>query len=138
MISEVLFICGTLPFILLGTAHILFNLIDLKNPSKIVPVKEEITELMKSNFLKITKETTIWKAWVGFNISHGIGALFFGTIYMILAATDYSFLKNNTFLIFLAQFVSLIYFVLAVKYWFRIPVIGTLFGLICFILSGSL
>jgi hypothetical protein len=33
----------------------------------------------------LTRETTMWQAWIGFNASHARGAIFFGLIYGYLA-----------------------------------------------------
>lgn len=63
----------------------------------------------------------MWKAWVGFNISHSPGAIPFGLVYIILAIGNYACLKSSFALNTLLVVVPLIFPTLAVKYWFSIP-----------------
>ena len=44
----------------------------------------------------ITKETTMWRAWVGFNASHSMGAILFGLIYSFLAIAHSKLLFQST------------------------------------------
>ena len=90
---------------------------------------------MLKSTLALTKQTTMWRAWVGFNISHGMGVLFFGLIYLMLALNDFNLLITVGLLPCLALAVSVAYFVLSVKYWFSAPSIGTGIGAACFLLS---
>ena len=47
----------------------------------------------------ITRETTMWKAWVGFNASHSFGAILFGTAYGYLSIAHEGFLFESQFLL---------------------------------------
>jgi hypothetical protein len=91
---------------------------------------------MQKSTLALTRQTTMWRAWLGFNISHGIGVLFFGLIYLTLALSDFTLMAKITVLPYLAFAVSVGYLVLSVKYWFHIPAIGSGVGAACFL--GSL
>jgi hypothetical protein len=75
----------------------------------------------------------MWRAWLGFNVSHGIGVLFFGLVFVILAVSDPALLSKVTLLPVLALAVSTSYLVLSVKYWFHIPAIGSGIGAVCFL-----
>jgi hypothetical protein len=72
----------------------------------------------------ITRQTTMWKAWVGFNASHSFGAILFGLVYGYLALVHDEFFFQSTFL----QWVGLIllggYAVLGKLYWFSVPFNG--------------
>ena len=39
----------------------------------------------RSSALVLTRETTVWKAWIGFNASHSLGAMLYGVVYADLA-----------------------------------------------------
>ena len=54
------------PFIL----HFFYNKFDSRN--------EDLNASMNEHSLVLTKETTMWKAWIGFNASHSSGAIFIG------------------------------------------------------------
>ena len=135
MVSRSIFIIGTLPFILLGAIHIIYTLIDIRTPGKLVPFDDNVRILMLKSTLKLTRQTTMWRAWLGFNLSHGIGVLFFGSIYFLIAVLDFGVLARLTPLLYLAALVSLCYLILSVKYWFHIPAIGSAIGFACFAVS---
>jgi len=55
---------------------------------------------MKNSSLRLTGETTAWKAWTGFNASHSAGGMFIGLFNGILAVENFSILENSFFLSF--------------------------------------
>jgi hypothetical protein len=132
--AKYLFILGTVPFILLGAIHILYSVRDVWSPKKLTPYDDSVRVSMQQSTLVLTRQTTMWRAWLGFNISHGIGVLFFGLIYT-LALSDFTLITKVTLLPYLAFAVSISYFVLSVRYWFHIPTIGSGIGAACFLVS---
>jgi len=83
----------------------------------------------------ITKETTMWRAWVGFNASHGMGAILFGLVFGFLALAHGQLLFQSPFLLVvgLAMLVGLA--VLGKVYWFRVPFTGISISLACYVAS---
>jgi len=47
----------------------------------------------------LTRETTMWRAWVGFNASHSYGAIFFGLVYGYLALAHGALLFASPYLL---------------------------------------
>jgi hypothetical protein len=137
MLTKYLYIAGCIPFLVLGLLHTAYTIADIYNPQKLIPHKSGVMGLMKESTLALTKETDMWRAWVGFNISHGIGLLLFSIIYLYLSILHISFLENSQFLLSVAPVIALIYFILSKKYWFSIPSAGSAIGLLCFV-TGSL
>jgi hypothetical protein len=118
LLAKTLFLFGCLPFLFLGTLHIAYTLFDIRAPRKLVPYKSEVIDAMKSSTLALTKETDMWRAWVGFNISHGVHS---------------DLLFSSTFLLVGAPAIAGIYLLLSKRYWFSVPALGSLIGLIFFI-----
>jgi len=137
VLTKYLYIAGCIPFLVLGLLHAAYTIADTYNPKKLIPYKSGVMGLMKESTLAITKETDMWRAWVGFNISHGIGILFFSATYLYLSSLHITFLENSLFLLLAAPTIALAYLILSIKYWFRIPAAGSAIGLLCFII-GSL
>ena len=133
MQARYFFILGALPFILLGAAHILLSLRDARTPRKLTPYDDSVRIAMQNSTLVLTRQTSMWRAWLGFNISHGIGVLFFGLVYLILGLGDAAVLSKIAALRILAFAVSASYLVLSIKYWFHIPAIGSAIGAACFL-----
>ncbi|MFM4702542.1 LIC_13387 family protein [Aeromonas bivalvium] len=137
MITKYLYIAGCIPFLVLGILHTAYTITDIFTPKKLIPYQSDVMGLMKSSSLAITKETNMWRAWVGFNISHGIGMLFFSVTYLYLSTFYTSLLESSVFFMSAAPIISSLYLALSKKYWFRIPTIGSTIGLLCFV-AGAL
>ena len=84
------------------------------------PRDEELVERMKRTAPRITRETTMWRAWVGFNATHSMSLILFGLFYGWLALVEPGVLFGSWFLRLLgtATLVSLI--VLARRYFFSV------------------
>ncbi|MEO3738122.1 LIC_13387 family protein [Shewanella baltica] len=129
MISQALLIIGASIFGMLGFVHLIYTFFT----DKFNAHNPDVTEAMKSTSPNITKETTVWRAWIGFNASHSLGAIFFAAIYIPLAFSHIEFIVNNSWFAVLPSIVGLSYLLLAKNYWFKIPFFGILFSTISFI-----
>jgi len=78
----------------------------------------------------------MWDAWIGFNGSHSLGAIIIAVFYILLATTHMEVIRETKSFSLLAVLIGISYLVLAIKYWFRIPLIGILIATICFVLSA--
>jgi hypothetical protein len=72
----------------------------------------------------ISSETTMWKAWVGFNASHSLGAILFGLVYGYLSLAHGPMLMSSWFLLSVGLATLGVLVVLGRLYWFRVPLIG--------------
>ena len=86
--------------------------------------------------LRLAPQTTIWKAWLGFNFSHSLGLLAFGTVFGGLAFRDFGMVAGNLFVQLSAVIVALIYLLLALRFWFWVPAVLSAVGALCFIASA--
>ena len=76
---------------------------------------------MRAGFPRLTRRTTLWNAWIGFNASHSLGAMLFAAIYLILSTAHMPLLRDSAALVWLAVIASAGYLALAQRYWFRTP-----------------
>jgi hypothetical protein len=107
--------------LLLGIAHLVFTFYG----PRLQPRDAALTARMKEVSPVLTRQTTMWKAWVGFNASHSNGAIFFGLVYGYLALAHASFLFRSPFLLLAGLAMLAGYVFLARAYWFSIPFRGT-------------
>ena len=86
----------------------------------------------------ITKETTMWRAWVGFNASHSMGLILFGLVFGYLALARGQLLFQSPFLLAvgLAMLVGLV--VLCKVYFFSAPLMGVSISLAFYVASIAL
>ena len=106
--------------LLLGLAHLLFP---FRGP-KLHPRDAALEARMKEVTPVLTRQTTMWKAWIGFNASHSYGAIFFGLVYGYLALAHAALLFQSAFLLLAGLGLLLGYVSLARAYWFSIPLRG--------------
>ena len=127
--EQLLIIIGASIFGILGFAHLVFTFFT----DKFNAYDENVTKSMKETSLVITKDTTVWDAWVGFNASHSLGAILIAAIYVPLALFNMSVIEDNIYYSLLIFGVSLVYLGLAAKYWFKVPFVGIAIAATCFL-----
>ena len=134
MIAKYIWEFGSLIFIILGSLHLFYTFFSNKFSSKNAKVVEE----MKASSPILTKETTLWKAWIGFNASHSSGAIFIGIMNFYIINNFYTLVQNEIFFFVFNILTVAFYLWLAWRYWFKIPFFGILLTLICFFTSFAL
>ena len=88
-----------------------------------------LVEQMRASTLFLTRQTTVWRAWIGFNLSHGLGIVVFAGLLIHGAALHFDAVRSAApELLFAAPVVALLYFLMSLRYWFRIPAIGSGLG----------
>ena len=117
--------------LLLGTLHLIYTFYG----PKLLPRDPELIASMQRVHLRITRETTVWRAWIGFNASHSMAAILFGLVFAWLAGVHPAILFGSAFPIAvgLAMLAGLV--VLAKLYWFRVPLAGVTLSLACYLAS---
>lgn len=128
MIGKILWIGGSSIYIILAGVHLLYTFFTNKFSVR----DQETEERMKITHPILTNKTTMWKAWIGFNGSHSIGGIFFGSINLIFATCYFELLESSIGLLLLTCGTSFFYLFLGFKYWFVIPRTGILISTVCF------
>lgn len=136
--SRTLFIVGSAPFILAGGGHALLALYDAVRPTFFTPVQKSVGEAMERATLAFYPSVKIFRAWIGFNISHGVGLLVFGLFVLLLATLDYETLREVEPLIPLSVGVGAAYLALSLRFWFWAPVVAMATGTACFVVGWAL
>ena len=85
----------------------------------------------------VYSKTSIWNAWLGFNMSHSIGLILFGVYnYILLNKTDFK--ENNQFFYPTVIGISSLFTVISKKHWFILPTVGFSVATLGFIASYCL
>ncbi len=90
------------------------------------PRDAELETRMKAVSPLLTREITMWNAWIGINASHSLGAMLFGALYAYMAIARPSVMFGSPFLLALGLAFLAALLALARVYWFRIPFRGIL------------
>ncbi len=120
MLASLLAAASAAIVLLFGSMHLLFTF----NGPKLHPRDPAVTAAMNATSPVITRETTVWRATLGFNATHSIGLMLFGLIYGYLALAQPMLLWQSAFLLTLGLVTLVAYLVLAKLYFFSIPFRG--------------
>ncbi len=135
--SKYLLIAGGTIFSILGLLHAIYTICDIYRPRYLTPVNPALIDQMAATGVRLARgRTNMWDAWLGFNISHGLGAIVFGLVCAgagVFART--LALPKATLLILVL--VGVIYLLLALRFWFSVPAVGIAIGT-AFLLMGWL
>lgn len=133
-IPAVLVACSAGILLVLGSIHLLYTF----HGPKLTPRDAGLRAQMETVHPVLTRETTMWKAWVGFNASHSLGAMLFGLLYGYFALAQPTLLFASMYLSGLGLVFLLAYLLLARAYWFRIPLAGVILSLGCYVMALAL
>ncbi len=132
MLAQILIALGAALLGLLGTIHIVYtfftNKFEARDPAT--------SAAMKATSPVLTRRTSLWNAWVGFNASHGLGLLLFATTYLLLAVGHMSLLRDSPGLTWLPVAGGAAYLAIARRYWFRRPFNGVAIVTECFLAAA--
>ena len=131
MTAKYIWEVGSMIFVILGSIHLVYTFFTDKFSSK----NKKVLEEMESSYPILTGDTTIWKAWIGFNASHSAGAIFIGVVNMYIAHHFFQVIQGDYFFFAMNILTVGFYLWLAQRYWFRIPFYGILLTLVCFLTS---
>ena len=115
--------------LLLGCIHLLYTF----RGRKLHPRDAQLEERLRDVSPVITRETTMWKAWVGFNASHSFGAILFGLTYGYLSFAHDALLFRAPFLLLVGLLLLLGYAFLGKRYWFSVPYRGILLATVFYV-----
>jgi hypothetical protein len=134
--SFVLFLIGSATFFVMGLIHWVLVLRDLFIPSSFTPRNDGVRKAMSEEPLRLAPQTTIWRSWIGFNLSHSLGLAVFGGLLGSLALSDFSLIRSSLLLRLVSLAVSLAYLGLSLRYWFWVPALASFVGFACFLASA--
>ena len=138
--AQVWFIAGTLPLILAGGLHAVATLLDTVRPTFFTPIDRAVRPAVDGTGIRLVgrPSPSMWRVWLGINISHGIGVMAFGLLCLLIAAHDFGLVEEIGALRPLTIGFSAAYLVLSLRFWFIGPVLITGSSLACFVVAAVL
>jgi hypothetical protein len=137
-LSRYISLMGALPFVVLGIAHAFATPRTPAQSKGLSPRDPVLREAMTKDSVLLTRRTTLWLAWVGFNLSHSLGAVLFGAVVLLVGRSQASFQTQAGVFLPFAIMVSGLYLLLGLRYWFRTPIVGIALSGVCFVASWVL
>ena len=106
--------------LVLGTLHLTYT---YRGP-KLLPRDPGVIDAMKGTTMVITRETTVWNAWIGFNTTHSMSLILFGAVYGYFAIARPDVLFGSPFLQAVGIVTLAAFLVLSRACFFSIPLAG--------------
>jgi hypothetical protein len=137
MIGALLGIAGLI-YSVLGLLHAVYTILDERDPRRLAPDDPAVVTAMRNSKLRLSRgATTLWQAWIGFNLTHSLAALMVGATCFIVAACFRVFAFPPGALFALAG-VSGVITAIGLRYWFSVPRAGSLVATLCLLAAALL
>lgn len=132
MLEQILLITGAAIFGVLGTIHLVYTFFS----AKFDPYDPAVRTGMQATTMRISRSTSLWNAWTGFNASHSLGAMVFALFVLLLAGLHMDFVRSAPLFAWLAAANALAWLAVGLRYWFRIPTTGLALSSACFLIAA--
>lgn len=130
--AQALFIVGSSVFVAAGGGHALLALVDVLRPTAFAPIDRSVQSDMEGTGMRFRRpfpgdesRPSMWRFWLGFNISHGLGACAFGLLCLLIGAYDFKLVERVDAIRPLTIAVAAAYFAIALRFWFNAVAIMT-------------
>ena len=141
--SQAWFTAGAIVFMLAGGGHALLTLVDLVRPTFFAPVDDDVRVSMETTTFRFRVlfpranrvAPSMYRLWLGMNISHGIGAFTFGLFVLLVAHHDPALIHGIAIFRPLTIAVAASYVVLCLRFWFYVPALACVSATACFTIA---
>lgn len=135
-LSRWLFLVGALPMLVLGIAHAVATPLSRTARKGLTPRDPALIDAMAGSHVLLTRRIDVWRAWVGFNLSHSLGVVLFAVVVLAVGRNADTFQAEGPVFLPLAVVVSGAYMLIGVRYWFRTPIAGCALSFGCFLAAS--
>jgi hypothetical protein len=132
--TRILMVLSASIVFMLGAVHLAYT---FRGP-ELTPRDPALQVSMTQISPVITKETTMWRCWVGFNASHSMGLILFGLVFGYLALAHGQLLFQSPFLLVVGLAMLGGFVVLCKLYFFSAPLAGISISLASYLASMAL
>jgi hypothetical protein len=132
--ARILMVLSASIVLMLGVVHLSYTF----RGSALTPRDPALQVSMAQVSPVLTKETTMWRCWVGFNASHSMGLILFGLVFGYLAIAHSQLLFRSPFLLIVGLAMLGGLGVLCKVYFFSSPLTGIGISLACYVASIAL
>lgn len=143
--AQTWFIAGTIPLMLAGGAHVLATVLDVARPTFFTPIGDSVKAEMEGSGMRFralfpgdAATPSIWRLWLGFNLSHGLGVFAFGLICLLIGIHNFDLVGQIGGLRALTIAVPAAYLAISLVFWFYATNLIGAAATACFIVSAVL
>lgn len=140
-----LFIVATAGLIAAGGAHAILTIWDSWRPRFFTPNDDRVRPRVQGTGIRFRAlfpgnpdRPSMWSAWLGFNVSHGMGLVAFGLVLLLLAASDFHKVTDTGGLMPVTVAISALYLATSLRFWFYAPTVLVAIATACFATAWAL
>jgi hypothetical protein len=133
--AQILLAAAGVIALVMGTLHGVLTLRDIRRPRAFTPTDDAVRLAMQGTRLAFNPRANFWQAWLGFNLSHSLGAAFFGGCLVLLAWRYFPTFASSHHLQAGAVGVAAAYLAMSLRFWFWGPSLGA--GISLLFILGS-
>lgn len=131
MAATVLMVLSAGLLLAIGLLHLVYTF----HGPKLRPRDRSLQIRMDEVSPVITRETTMWRCWLGFNVTHSMCLMLFGLVYGFLAIFHASVLFASAYLLGVGLLLVGGMVALSKAYFFRSPFVAVSTGLVLYVAS---
>jgi hypothetical protein len=138
--AQAWFIAGTIPLILAGGLHALYALRDTVRPTFFAPIDRSVKPVVEGTGIRLVGKATpsMWRVWLGINITHGLGIFTFGLLCLLIATQDFNLVERIDAIRPLTIAFSAALLAVSLRFFFYGPAIITGTATACFTVATVL
>jgi hypothetical protein len=138
--AQAWFIAGALVFMVAGGLHVVLTLVDTVRPRYFAPKDRAIKPAVEGTSIRFggTRAPSMWSAWLGFNISHGLGVFTVGLLCLLIATHDFDLVERIDAIRPVMIAFSAVYLAVSLRFWFWGATLVTGTATVCFTVAALL
>ena len=138
--AQAWFIAGASVAMLAGGLHVLLTLVDVVRPTYFAPRDAALTSALEDTRMRFGGKAapSMWNAWLGFNLSHGLGVFTVGLLGLLIATYDFDLVTRIDAIRPVTIAFAAVYFVISLRFWFWAPALLTATATACFTVATVL
>jgi hypothetical protein len=130
MAKVLLTLAGSI-FLVMGALHGLLTLRDITRPKSFTPIDEAVRIAMQGTQLAFNPRANLWRAWLGFNLSHSLGVVIVGGALLFTGLAHAAAFEGSGLFQAITVLIGAAYFAISLKFWFWGPSLGSGIALLC-------
>ena len=127
------------PLIFAGFSHAVLAIADFFGAGVFSPTNEAVQPLMENSSIvlvdRLLSRVSLWHAYLGFNVSHGLGIGFLGLVNLLIAQRDVELFRRLPALLPLSIAFSSTLLLLCLTVWFYAPMLIVAWSSACLLLA---
>ena len=143
--AQAWFVAGTIPLIVAGGLHVLATLIDTVRPTFFTPIEGSAKPVVEGTGIRLVRmfggsgaKPSMWRVWLGINITHGLGIFTFGLLCLLIATHDFNLVERIDAIRPLTIAFSGALLAVSFRFWFYVPAIIAGTATACFAIATVL